>query len=247
MPLSLPADFDVLHAVALVALFAAWFSYSLMLRLFGSGSLNEQLSTVREQWLGTAATRGQKPFDAILLGHIVNSIAFFGSATLIVLAGVASVFASARSVHETVSALALAGPSSFDLFVLHLAVVGSILALAFFSFTYALRKLIYVLALVGALPEGTLTGEASDQRDQMVCASAIVLSEALKTFNFGIRAYYYSAAALGLFVSPWVCMALTFLATVTLLYRQTRTATAGAIRSYVTVAGQSSMGAKQDG
>lgn len=233
MPLSLPADFDLLQGIAIAALFLAWFSYAATLRFFASGSLNEQLSNVREQWLRASVTRGQKPFDAILLGHIVNSIAFFGSATLIVLAGIATVFARARSVHETVSGLTMAGPSSFELFVLHLAVLGAILAMAFFSFTYALRKLIYVLALVGALPEGPLEPPEEARREGMVCAAATVLSQALKTFNFGIRAFYYSIAALGLFVSPWLCIALTFLASATLMYRQTGTATAAAIRAYV--------------
>jgi uncharacterized membrane protein len=233
LPITLPPDFDLIQGIATVMLFVTWFSYSTTLRMLARGSLNERLSVVRVQWFRNSLTRGQKPFDAILLGHIVNSIAFFGSATLIVLAGIATLFASARTIYETVSGLALAGPSSFELFIVHLSTVGVILTLGFFSFTYALRKLIYVLALIGAMPENPPPDEDPARREGMVEAAATVLSEALKTFNFGIRAYYYSVAALGLFVSPWLCIALTVIATGALFYRQTGTRTAGAIGRYV--------------
>ena len=82
MPIALPSDFDLLQGAAIVILFLAWFTYSAVLMIVARGSLNEQLSTVRTQWLRLSIGRGQKPFDAILLGHIVNSIAFFGSVSI---------------------------------------------------------------------------------------------------------------------------------------------------------------------
>ena len=239
MPIALPSDFDLLQGAAIVILFLAWFSYSTVLMIVARGSLNEQLSTVRTQWLRLSIGRGQKPFDAILLGHIVNSIAFFGSATMIVLAGFITLFANVKSVHGTASELTLTDGSSFELFVIHFTVLSAILALSFFSFTYALRKLIYVLALVGALPEGELDEHGEACRIEMVDCAATVLSEALKTFNFGIRGYYYAVAALGLFVSPWLCLGLTAIATAILMYRQIATRTAAAVQGYVTMSERS--------
>ena len=233
MPITLPADFDLLQGVAVTFLFAAWFTYSTVLRTISRGSLNRQLSIVRKQWLRLSIRRGQKPFDAILLGHIVNSIAFFGSATMIVIAGVVTLFVNVKSVYGMTSELMLTSSSSLSLFVLHVTVLTAILAICFFSFTYALRKLIYVLALVGTLPEGDLEPHAEDCRIRMVDDAAEVLSEALVTFNLGIRGYYYAIAALGLFVSPHLSIALTFVATFVLMYRQIGTRTAGAVHSYV--------------
>ena len=239
MPIVLPSDFDLLQGVAVLLLFGSWFLYSTLLMKLASGSLNEQLSTVRAQWLRLSIGRGQKPFDAILLGHIVNSIAFFGSATMIVLAGVVTLFANVKSVHGTASELTLTDGSTFELFVIHFTVLSVVLALSFFSFTYAMRKLIYVLALVGALPEGTLDDHGEACRAEMVNCAATVLSEALKTFNFGIRGYYYAVAALGLFVSPWLCLVLTAIATTILMYRQIGTRTAAAVQGYVTMSERS--------
>ncbi|MEM9060674.1 MAG: DUF599 family protein [Pseudomonadota bacterium] len=235
MPIMLPNDFDFAQGLAIAFLFASWFLYATVLRTIAKGSLNRQLSTVRAQWLRLSVGRAQRPFDAILLGHIINSIAFFGSATMIVLAGIVTVFANVKSVYGTVSELTLTESSSFELFVIHFTVLSAILALSFFSFTYALRKLIYVLALVGALPEGKLDPHGEECRREMVDCAAMVLSEALMTFNFGIRGYYYAVAGIGLFVSPWLCLALTFAATAILIYRQIGTATAAAVQGYVAV------------
>ena len=224
----LPADFNPLHGIAIGLLFTCWFGYNQLLRLIARGSLNEQLGVVRIRWLSIAATRDAKPFDAVLLGHIVNSIAFFGSATMIVLAGLITAFASVRGIYDVISELHLVSNISFGMFVVLVAVLNIVLALCFSSFTYALRKLIYVIALVGALP-----GDETPAQKSMIRASATVLSEALKTFNFGIRGYYYFVAALGLLVSPWACLALTFIVTAILFYRQLATPTAAAIRDYV--------------
>lgn len=235
----LPEDFDLFQGIAVGFLFACWFLYSTILNTIARGSLNRQLSTVRAQWLRLAVNRAQRPFDAILLGHIIHSLAFFGSATMIVIAGVVTLFVNVKSVHGMTTELMLTDSGSLGLFVLHVTVLMAILAICFFSFTYALRKLIYVLALIGALPEGKLTEHAEQCREQMVDDAATVLSEALVTFNLGIRGYYYAVASIGLFVSPWLCILLTFAVTFILIYRQIGTRTAAAVQSYVDLSNRS--------
>ena len=56
--------------------------------------------------------------------------------------------------------------------------------------------------------------------------------DALKTFNFGIRGYYYFVAVLCLFVSPWASLAMTSVMTTVLVYRQVASITSAAIRRY---------------
>lgn len=226
----LPTDFSIAHGVAIALLFTCWFTYSTILRKFARGSLNAQLATVRRQWILAITQRETKPFDAILLGHLIHSIAFFGSATLLVLAGVMTTFVSIKGIHATLSELHFLATTSLELFALQFGVLFFILALCFFSFTYALRKLIYILPLVGALPDKV---EHLEPHDAMVTAASTVLSEATKTFNFGIRGYYYSVAALCLFISPYACMLASVAVTTVLFYRQLGTTTAKAIQEYV--------------
>ena len=229
----LPSDFTFAHGLALGLLFFFWFAYTRILSYFGRGSLNSQLALVRRHWMNAATRRPAKPFDAVLLGHIVNSIAFFGSATLIVLAAVITSFASVKSIHATMAEVHFIAPVSLELFAFQVGLVAFVLALCFFSFTYALRKLIYAIALLGALPDRT---DNCPTTDAMVDAVTMVLSEAIKTFNFGIRGYYYCVAALCLFLSPLACIVATLVVTIVLFYRQLATGTSRAIHDYVVAA-----------
>lgn len=225
--LGLPQDFALLHGLALLMLVVLWLGYSPLMSLLGRGSLNDQLDVVRRRWLSLLIDRSNRTYDAVLLGHVINSVAFFGSATLLVIAGMLGLIASLSSVHELVSQLPFVVKSSIGLFALNLLVVTFILTTGFFSFTYALRKLVYTIALIGAIGE---PGQAkSGNEETHADLAATVLTEAVKTFNFGIRSYYYAAAAILLIVSPFACMLATTAVAAMFVWRQTATRTAAAI------------------
>lgn len=223
-------DITPLHGLAMVLLLSCWFAYPIILKLFGIGPLNSQLVTARRQWIHEMAHRPGKPFDAVLLGHIVHSVAFFGSATLIVLAGIFSVVVKLDGIHKTLTGIDFIQPVSLELFILEYALLTGVFTLCFFSFTYALRKLLYSIALIGALPESP--NEVVDF-DDLVDDTTTVITEALKTFNFGIRGYYYAIASICLFISPMFCITATLIATSVLVFRQVRTPTSRAIARYI--------------
>ena len=89
----LPLGFGVAHLAAIALILGLWGFYTPILKLIGRGSLNTQLHAVRMRWLQMhqGIEREHRVFDAILLGHISNSISYFGSGTLLVLAGLVSV------------------------------------------------------------------------------------------------------------------------------------------------------------
>lgn len=227
------ADFTLLDTIAVVLIGICWFGYSYALNLMGSGSLNSQLSTVRTHWVTAMTQRTIRPFDAILIGHITNAIAFFGSATLLVLAGVISIFTIIVDVHQIISRIGFVQRTSLELFELKVAFVGLTLAICFFSFTYSLRKLVYLIALVGALPH---EDDRINTTPAMITSTATVMTEAIRTFNLGIRGYYYAIAALCWIASPVASIVATLVVTFTLFYRQLSTPTSQAIANYVEAA-----------
>ena len=81
----LPLGFGLPHAVAIVLILAVWGFYTPILGLLGRGSLNSQLHAVRLRWFEVhqGTDREHRVFDAIMLGHISNSISYFGSGTLL--------------------------------------------------------------------------------------------------------------------------------------------------------------------
>ena len=228
--MSLPPDLTNLHLVAFALLFAAWWLYSPILSLFGRGTLNAQLSIVRLRWMLLSTQRINRPFDAILLNQIINSVAFFGSASLIVLAALLGTFANVSSVHAVLSQLHFVSPTSIELLTVNLSVVVLILGISFFAFTYSLRKLIYTVALSGGLADQAVE---TPQFTVQVEATATVLTEAVRSFNNGIRGYYYAVAALFLLLGPVACIVATCAVMAMLFYRQTLTTTSRAIGRYV--------------
>ena len=228
--MSLPPDLTNLHLVAFALLFAAWWLYSPILSRFGRGTLNAQLGIVRLRWILLSTQRINRPFDAILLNQIISSVAFFGSASLIVLAALLGTFANVSSVHSVLSQLHFVSPMSVELLAANLSVVVLILGISFFAFTYSLRKLIYTVALSGGLADQAVE---TPQFTVQVEATATVLTEAVRSFNNGIRGYYYAVAALFLLLGPVACIVATCTVMAMLFYRQTLTTTARAIGKYV--------------
>lgn len=227
-----PSDLNLAYAFAMLFLLLAWFAYPLIFKVLNKSTINTQLIAVRRTWVRQISAAGRSPFDAILMGHLVHSVAFFGSATLIVLAGLFSVIANLETMYNTMVNLHFITPTSIELFSLIFALLAVVLTISFFSFVYALRKLVYSVALIGALPT-TTDGAEPSHFEALINGTTMVMTEAVKTFNFGIRGYYYAIAAMFLFVSPLACIGATVLATTVLIYRQLRTTTANSIDQYV--------------
>jgi uncharacterized membrane protein len=228
----LPPDLDFPHAAAIALIFLLWAMYAPSLRYIGKGSLNIQLHTVRVHWMRMLlqTSRDHRTFDAVMFGHIMNSVAFFGSATLIVLAGLVGTLANISGLYATVREIEFFPAMSIKLFAMHLLVLTVILATSFFSFTYAQRKLAYTLALIGGLREAP--GD-SPECQIMIEKTATVLTESVKSINNGIRGFYFAIAALFLFAGPLVAIVMTVLITSVLYYRQKFSVTARAIARYV--------------
>lgn len=228
----MPADVTPLHFAAIAVLFTAWGLYSPLLSRFARGTLNVQLDVVRRRWMAIAVTRQLRVPDAVIIGHIIHAVAFFGSATLIVMAGLIGAVVNLRAVHEAVTGLPFVAHMSIELFAIKLATVALVLVISFFSYTYALRKLNYVLALLGGLPEAD-AAPTTPGLAVMVDSTAAVLTEAMKSFNTGIRGYYFAIAALFLFAGPVASILATTAVMALLVWRQTATRTAHAIGTYV--------------
>lgn len=229
---ALPADFGLAEAIAIALIFGLWGLYAPILRIFGKGSLNIQLHAVRRRWLQVhqGIEREHRVFDAIMLGHISGSVSYFGSATLLVLAGLVGTLANVARIYDVTRSLKFLAPMSAELFTLHFVILTLILALSFFAFTYALRKMAYTFAMLGGLQDAPAeTPEAKIMIEQ----SATVLTEAVRSINTGIRGFYYAVAALFLFAGPWPCIAATLIITAVLFYRQLFSPTAIAIGRYV--------------
>jgi uncharacterized membrane protein len=228
----MPYDFDNLHILALLLVFVLWGLYEPILNWLGRGTLNAQLHVVRLRWMRMSleSHRENRVFDGILLGQLSASMSFFGSATLIVLASLLGALAGIGGVHAALTRLEFFPPISLGLFTTYFAALALIMAFSFFSFTYAIRKLGYTVAMIGGLNEARSSNAHSQV---MIAQTAVVLTEAVKSLNNGIRGYYFAVSALFLFVGPYIAIAMTLLISGVLIYRQGFSTEALSIERYV--------------
>ncbi|MDE2383443.1 MAG: DUF599 family protein [Alphaproteobacteria bacterium] len=228
----MPYDFDLLHFTAVGLIFVMWWLYGPVLRLLGRGTLNAQLHVVRLKWMMMMinARRENRVFDAIMLGQISSSMSYFGSATLIVLAGLVGTLASINHVHASLTQMAFFPAVSLGMFTIYFTALTVMMAVCFFAFTYGLRKMAYTLALIGGLDDAPA---ATPQAQVMIAQTATVLTEAVKSMNNGIRGYYFAVAGLFLFAGPFVSIIATLLFSFMLYYRQGLSTEALAIERYV--------------
>ena len=175
-------------------------------------SLRAVMHAHREEWMRQMVLRDNRVADVNILRNLLQGVSFFASTTLLILAGLLAMLGASDRGIEIVRGLPFAAGTTLAQWELKLLVLGVIFVYAFFKFTWALRQFNYCSVLIGAAPKSTDSDYAH--------RAAEVSTHASKDFNQGLRAYYFSLAALGWFVHPWVFVAATTLVTVVLYLRE---------------------------
>lgn len=180
-------------------------------------SLRAVMHRYREEWMHQMRQRDNRVADVNILRNLLQGVAFFASTTLLILAGLLTVLGASERSIEIVRALPYAQHTTLGQWELKLLVLGVIFVHAFFKFTWALRQFNYCAVLMGAAPRSG--------GDDYARRAAAVSTTASKDFNQGLRAYYFSLAALAWFVHPLAFAAATLLVAAVLHWREHHSAT----------------------
>jgi uncharacterized membrane protein len=227
----MPAEFSTMDLVAFCLFFGCWVGYNLLIDgpLRRRNSINAIMLSLREVWMRQLLLRDNRIVDSTLVGHTINSAAFFASTTVFVLAGLIGVLGSADQVYAAVSNISMLLGGGQRQFEWKIALLIGIFIYAFFKFTWALRQFNYFCAVIGSAPE---PGHSRlDIGEDSECMGA-VLSHAVGELNAGVRAYYFAFATLGWFIHPLVFMAGTAFTVSVLARRQLVSPTARALREH---------------
>lgn len=203
---------------ALAFLVACWLGYA---RLADSTawhprSLSAAMNLHRLHWLQAVAERDNRVSDAALTGNLMRSVSFFASSTILILGGLVALFGALDRVHDLMSQLPLVVEASRHLNALKIGLLVLIFVRAFFAFTWSLRQFNYTCILIGGAPMPTADAA---EKTAFVKRAARLHQLAGRSFNGGLRAYYFALASLCWFVHPWLFMAATALV-VGVLYRR---------------------------
>ena len=236
-------DLTLADWAALAFLIAAWQGYGWFAdtlppvgaRLVGPPrNLNAAMHRIRKQWMKRMLRREERVIDVILTGHTVNSIAFFASTSMIVIAGLVGTLGGSGSAFRVLESLGYAQTTTEFVFQLKIVGLIGVFVTAFYKFTWALRQYNFLCALIGAAPAHE-SHPSEEEADRFADHAARMLSLALTSFNGGIRAFYFAVAWLAWFIHPLAFIATTAVMLALLFKRQTRSASQAAVWAYLEV------------
>ncbi len=212
--------FSILDIIALLTFLLSWSGYTWFARKKAktTNCIARCLHQHRIHWMYETITREVRVGEAALLANLERNIAFFASSTLLILAGLLTLFAQVDTLESVVASLPYADNPSHLAIQLKLALLVIIFVLSFFQFTWSMRQYGFVNVMVGAAPidKSGLNDNLKAYAKQM----ATVQDQAAHSYNYGLRSYYFALAAICWFLHPLLFMVMSLWVVYTLFGRE---------------------------
>ncbi len=205
--------------LALAAFLALWVGYGKFSRVLGQRrpSLSSTTDRYRVYWMREAAARDPRMLDGLITQALSHTPSFFSSASILVIGGLFALLGTADKATAIVSEIPFAQATSIFVFEFKILVLIGIYVFAFFRFSWCMRQYTIVALVIGAMPPpGDFTSGKFDLRTYADRAAEMVKAAA-ESFHSGLRAYYFSFAAMAWFISP-LAMVLATVVVVLVLY-----------------------------
>ena len=205
---------------AIVVFFCGWIGYAWFARHRAQTrpSLLATTNRIRSQWMLQTTWREARVIDGMVIQNLSTSPSFFASTTILIIGGLLATLGTSEKASELVKELPFAMRTSALVFDLKLLLMLGVFVYAFFRFTWSMRQYTFGALLVASAPEAdqfeAMGAQAEARRKAFADTAGRVVGLAAETFNDGLRAYYFSFAAIGWFFSPLAFM----LATVGVIY-----------------------------
>ena len=205
--------------LALASFFALWVGYAFFAKDWGSRqrSLLATTNLYRERWMRQATSRDPRMLDGLITQNLSHTPSFFSSTTILIIGGLLAMLGTTDKAAELVQDMPFAQATSMQVFEIKVLLLLSIFVYAFFRFSWCMRLYTFVALTIGAMPSPEHFEAHPDEADRYVQRAASLVGAAAETFNDGLRAYYFSFAALAWFFSP-IALVMGTLLVVLVLY-----------------------------
>lgn len=218
-----------LNIFALLCFLVCWsgYTYFSKKKAKSTNCIARCLHKHRIHWMYEIVTRDVRVSEAALLANLERNIAFFASSTLLVLAGVLTLFSQVEKLEAVLQSIPLAEYPSHAVVQFKLGLLAFIFVLAFFQFTWSMRQYGFLNVMIGATPidESGLNKNLRKYAKQM----AVVQDQAAHAYNYGLRSYYFSMAAICWFFHPLLFIFSSIFVVYTLYIREFRSKAVKAI------------------
>ena len=207
--------------LAMALLFLSWAGYAHFARRRAESrpSILAATNRVRRMWMLQTTYREVRVVDGVVIQNLSSSPSFFASTTILIIGGLLAMLGTSESASTLVRDIPFAARTSNLVFDMKLLLMLAIFVYSFFRFTWSMRQYTFGALLIAAAPEAQRFEEEGLSREEFADRAGRIVGLAAETFNDGLRAYYFSFAAIGWFFSPLVFMVAT-LCVVYILYQR---------------------------
>ena len=208
--------------LALVCFFSLWVGYAWFAR---RGSRRQQTllastNHLRHQWMVQATARDPRMLDGLITQNLSTTPSFFSSTSIIIIGGLFALLGTTDKAAELVREIPFAQQTPILVFEFKVLVLIGIFVYAFFRFSWSMRQYTFVALLIGAMPPPQAFESGQQDRQATAERAGQLVGAAAETFNDGLRAYYFSFAAMAWFFSPLALVIATALVVMILYGRE---------------------------
>ena len=211
--------FRSIDLVALLWFFVLWAGYTVFAerRVQKRPSLVVAMRRFRREWFSYMLTRENRIGDIAALNSLFTNATFFASTSILILGGLVALLGTTQTAMDVVSDLPFTRKESELVWRIKIILLILVFVYAFFKFTWCQRQFNFCTILVGAAPAPT---NEPEQHAAFIDMITNVASFSAENLNDGLRAYYFSMAALTWFLHPWLFLAATALVVYILYQRE---------------------------
>lgn len=211
----------LINSVCLIWFLVCWIGYTFYARNRASkqSSLASELHNYRQSWMRRVLLRDIRVGDAALIANLERNVSFLASTTILILAGLLTVFTVSEQVSGLISQIPFAIDASSLSVQLKVMILVVIFVYAFFTFTWSMRQYGFCSIVLGAAPMVDEEGVTEGDRERYAFYAARVIDLAGLSYNHGLRAYYFALSVLAWFISPYLFLLSTSFV-VAVLYRR---------------------------
>lgn len=190
---------------ALTFYFALWVGYATFAswRARHEGSLLATTNRYRRLWAMQTTYRDNRMIDGSVVQNLSSSPSFFASTTILIIGGLLAVLGTTEKATELVREIPFAARTPVLVFDLKLLLLTGIFVYAFFRFSWSQRQYSFGALMMASMPDAKVFERGEAKREAFAEPAGRVLRLAAETFNDGLRAYYFSFAAVMWFFSPY--------------------------------------------
>ena len=210
--------------LALFLFFSLWIGYAWVAKVRGlrDQSLIATTNMYRQKWMLQTTSRDPRMLDGLITQNLSHTPSFFSSTTIIIIGGLFALLGTTDKAAELVREIPFAEPTPILVFEFKILVLVGIFVYAFFRFSWSMRQYTFVALVIGAMPPAKEFEAGIHDRLALAQRAGRLVGAAAETFNDGLRAYYFSFAAMAWFFSPLALVIATALVVLILYGREFR-------------------------